>query len=70
MIDVQEAVGMQFGRLNFAINRMLCVSVSEIGMVRSLLVHPRHFLLRRLFVMVSCALMMTSRTVVSQFTSR
>jgi hypothetical protein len=70
MIDVQEAVGVQLGRLSFALNRMLGMSVSEVGMKRGLLVHSRRFLLRRFFVMVSCALMMTSRTVVSQFTNR
>jgi hypothetical protein len=70
MIDMQEAIGMQFGSLRFALNRMLGMSVSEVGVERGLLVHSSRFLLGRFFVMVSCALMMTSRTVISQFTNR
>jgi hypothetical protein len=69
VFDMQEVIGMQFRRFSIAINRVLSVSVSEVGVVRSLLMLPGLLVFRRLFVMVSRTLMMTSRALVSQFPS-
>jgi hypothetical protein len=69
VFDMQEVIGMQFRRFSIAINRVLSVPVSEVGVVRSLLVLPGLLVFRRLFVMVSRTLMMTSRAMVSQFPS-
>jgi hypothetical protein len=60
---------MQFRRFSIVINRVLSVPVSEVGVVRSLLVLPGLLVFRRLFVMVGRTLMMTSRALVSQFPS-
>lgn len=60
---------MQFRRFSIVINRVLSVPVSEVGVVRSLLVLPGLLVFRRLFVMVGRTLMMTSRAMVSQFPS-
>jgi hypothetical protein len=69
VFDMQEVIGMQFRRFSIVINRVLSVPVSEVGVVRSLLVLPGLLVFRRLFVMVSRTLMMTSRGLVSQFPS-
>jgi hypothetical protein len=69
VFDMQEVIGMQFRRFSSAINRVLSVPVSEVGVVRSLLVLPGLLVFRRLFVMVGRTLMMTSRALVSQFPS-
>jgi hypothetical protein len=52
VFDMQEVIGMQFCRFSIAINRVLSVPVSEVGVVRSLLVLPGLLVFRRLFVMV------------------
>ena len=69
MFDMQEMIGMQFRRFSIVINRVLSVPVSEVGVVRSLLVLPGLLVFRRLFVMVSRTLMMTSRAMVVMFPS-
>jgi hypothetical protein len=66
---MQEVIGMQFRRFSIAINRVLSVPVSEVGVVRGFLVLLGLLVFRRLFVMVSRTLMMTSRALVSQFPS-
>jgi hypothetical protein len=69
VFDMQEVIGMQFRRFSIVINRVLSVPVSEVGVVRSLLVLPGLLVFRSLFVMVGRTLMMTSRALVSQFPS-
>jgi hypothetical protein len=65
VFDMQEVIGMQFRRFSSAINRVLSVPVSEVGVVCSLLVLPGLLVFRRLFVVVGCTLMMTSSAMVS-----
>src|SRR5664279_1082836 len=50
-------------------NRVLNVSVSEVGMVRCFLVITGLLVFHRLFVMVGCLLKVTSRSTVSQYPS-
>jgi hypothetical protein len=69
VFDMQEVIGMQFRRFSSAINRVLSVPVSEVGVVRSLLVLPGLLVFRRLFVMVGRTLMMTSSAKVNHFPS-
>jgi hypothetical protein len=64
-----EVIGVQFRRLSVTINRVLGVPVSEVGVMRSLLVLPVLLVFRRLFVMVGRTLMMMSCALVSQFPS-
>jgi hypothetical protein len=61
---MRDVIGKQFRCLSIAINRVLSVPVSEIGVMRSLFVLLCRLVFRRLFVMVGRTLMMMSRVMV------
>jgi hypothetical protein len=61
---MRDVIGKQFRCLSIAINRVLSVPVSEVGVMRSLLVLVGLLVIRRLFVMVGRTLMMMSRVMV------
>jgi hypothetical protein len=66
---MQEVLGMLFRRFSIVTNRVLSVSVSEVGVVCGLLVIPGFLVFRRLLVMVGRPLKVTSRAKVSQYPS-
>jgi predicted Co/Zn/Cd cation transporter (cation efflux family) len=58
---------MQLRRFSIVMNRVLSVSVSEVGVVSGLLMLSGQLVFSSLFVMVGRTLMMMSRAMVSQF---
>jgi hypothetical protein len=70
MLDMQKAICMKLRGFCSASNRVLSVSVSEVGVVRGPLVISGQLVFSCLLIVVSCTLMMARRATVSHFTTR